>query len=217
MYDILKTVYYCLLFSVTLYALITFKTIRKNGGQLLAFALILSAGVEIVALAARWYKIKYLVVYNLYNLAIVPLYLWLLLESLPAKYRKLTVYVIGLFLLAGLANFAVLQGMRQFNNYTILLGATLIILFCMLYFKSRFETPQEDLLKSWRFWASTGLIMYFTGTLLYFGFLHYLHRLGPDWLVRVAIILQLMNIMLYTIFGIALLCLRRPQKLSPSY
>jgi hypothetical protein len=151
-----------------------------------------------------------------YTICIMPVYLFILKESLPARQQKLAQATAATFVVLGLVNFFLWQGIHQFNTYTIMLGAAVLIFFSLLYFKSRFDNLHEDLLRSWRFWVAAGLLMYFTGTLFYFGFMNYLYQQGDHWLSSVYMILQTMNIMLYLLIGIALLCLKPRQTLSPS-
>ncbi|MGV3538662.1 MAG: hypothetical protein ACO1OQ_02565 [Rufibacter sp.] len=214
--EILRSIYLGLLCLLVLYTLFSLRSIKRAGGLLLAVALFLSFLVDGAGTVAKLLKAgnKAVLAYNLYNLLIFPTYLHLLGKSLSKKLQKAVQYVSGLFLLAGLGNLFFGQGMWHFNHFTLLLGAAILVFFTLLYFKSRFDNPEENLLRSWRFWVATGLLMYFPGTLLYFGFMHYLNQLDPSWLKQMNMILQIMNIVLYSLFGVALLCLRPRQKLS---
>ncbi|MBA9078425.1 MULTISPECIES: hypothetical protein [Rufibacter] len=217
MLETLRYIYYAVLFSLTVYSLFALKDIRQFGGTLLVLVLAVTSLVELLGLGARYKGIGNHAtwIFNLYTILIIPVYLLILKDSFSAFSRKAVLYVAGGFMVLGLVNLFFIQGLQRFNHFTLMLGAALLVLFSLLYFKSRFQNPQENLLKSWRFWVATGLLMYFPGTLLYFGFLNYLSQFDHGWLMQVTLILQLMNIMLYTLFGVALSCLRPRQISSP--
>lgn len=213
MYEILRNTYLVVLCVAVLYAVFHFRRIRRAGGGLLVGVLVVTLLVEGTGLGALKLFRKNLVwLFNLYTLLIFPLYLAILSKPLAGRFQKAFPVMVGAFLVFGFLNLLFWQGLHQFNHYTLLLGACLLIVSSLLYFRSRFDNLQDDLLKSWLFYVVTGLLLYFTGTLLYFGFSSYLYQLDVAWFEKMNIILQLMNIMLYSMFGIALLCLtRRPR------
>jgi hypothetical protein len=205
--------YLSILALVLVYSLINFRKVKEGGARYLVLALMLSLVVDFIGNYAQK-KFNFTSGYNVYTILIFPIYFALLKPFLPDRVRPVIPYLIGGFLVLGTANFLFLQGVNSFNNYTLLLGACLLIILSLLYFKSLFDNPHVNLLQSWQFWIATGMLIYFTGTFFYFGFFMHLADVGMMWRVYIYRLLQLMNIVMYVMFGIALLCLTRRQRLS---
>ncbi|AKQ47202.1 hypothetical protein TH63_18645 [Rufibacter radiotolerans] len=210
---ILKYAYLSTVALLIVYSLINFRKIKEGGGGYLVLALVLSLLVDLIGNSARK-NFNFIWGYNVFTILIFPIYFALLKPRLPERIRPFITYLIVGFLVFGTANFLFFQGMRSFNNYTLLLGAFLLILLSLLYFKSRFDNPHENLLQSWTFWVATGMLLYFTGTLFYFGFIPRFSALDRQWRIYFYGMLQVMNIVMYIMFGIALVCLNRRQTLS---
>src|SRR5687768_4527278 len=118
----------------------------------------------------------------LYNiLSVIQFFFWIFFLT---QFFKRNIYrqgslllLICLMLFAGI-NMIFIQGFKNFNHYTLIAGAFLVILQCCFYFYQLFNDPEDiRLFRSPMFWIVTGAFFFFLGTFFYFSLYDYLRKI----------------------------------------
>ena len=128
------------------------------------------------------------------------------------KMRSAIRYILVLNAFIALINILFIQKDR-FNSITYSIGCLLIIFFSIYYFFELFRYPQSMELKDEpAFWICLGLLFYYCCTFPLLGLLIFLSAVPRRVLNNLYILLNVMNIVLYTLFIIAFLCRIRIRK-----
>lgn len=155
----------------------------------------------------------------IYHLPNLPLYhLYILVESvglilifkyrfqkhIPASYFHWFAGILGVF---NLFNVFVLEHYMQMPVYSRTVESLVIIILAIYYF---YVIMQEVKIKfierSFWFWLSFGLLIYFTTNLFLFVFNLFIYEQGTEVFHSAYIIHSMLNIMLYILYSISLLC-----------
>ena len=138
-------------------------------------------------------------------------------------FKRLVLFFIPFFILAVILNMLFVQGFNKtFNSYTFLLGSFFIVIFCCCYF---FESVQPEnidlqLAKQPFFWISSGLLIFYLGSVIINALFEYLRSndLQAEGIRIYGIINHSLNVILYSSFCVAFyLCTnKRKTSLSPS-
>ena len=93
-------------------------------------------------------------------------------------YRQWSLLLLACFIFYAVINMIFIQGFRNFNHYTLIVGAFLIILQCCFYYYQLFIDIEDiQLFKSPMFWIVTGAFFFFLGTFFYFALYDHLRRI----------------------------------------
>jgi hypothetical protein len=101
-------------------------------------------------------------------------------------------------------------GFTGWNSYVFILGAVATICMAVIYYYQQFTSP--DLVRLDRtpeFWIATGLIIFYTINLPYFGMLNYLVHNYKDVAVFFLIVSKILTILMYSLFAYAYLCQKK--------
>ena len=140
--------------------------------------LLLAAGTEIAAriLGSRSINnLPLLHFYTMFELLILLLFFRKLFEQ--HRIRRLINVLMIAFPLLCVGNFLFIQSILQYNSYPRPIAAVIIIGFCMMYFYKRLDI---NLHTGWTRqpinWMVSGLLVYFSSSLLHFAFLNLLYQ-----------------------------------------
>jgi hypothetical protein len=101
----------------------------------------------------------------------------------------------------------------RFNSISYSLSCLLIVFFCIYYFFEIFRYPQFVNLKNEpSFWICSGLLFYYCCSFPLLGLTTLLETIPRVLVDNIFILLNAMNILLYTLFVIAFLCRIKTQK-----
>jgi hypothetical protein len=146
---------------------------------------------------------------NIYLLISFSFYFFLFYKTLDTKkYKIIITAFFTIFLLCAFLDLFFINGFYYFNTYSSSVGSILIILSCLIYFSHLFTS--DRLLNYFRtpmFWISTGLLFFFTGSLVQNSLIRYFiaNNIDPGGRIYYFIMVTL-NILLHTAFIISFLC-----------
>ncbi|HUS01451.1 MAG TPA: hypothetical protein VMY77_06980 [Chitinophagaceae bacterium] len=146
---------------------------------------------------------------NIYLVISFSFYFFLFYKTLETKkYKIIVMAFLTVFLLCAFLDLFFINGFYFFNTYSSSVGSILIILSCLIYFSHLFTS--DRLLNYFRtpmFWISTGLLFFFTGSLVQNSLIRYFisNKIDPGGRIYYFIMVTL-NILLHTAFIISFLC-----------
>ncbi|WP_133053943.1 hypothetical protein [Niastella yeongjuensis] len=128
------------------------------------------------------------------------------------KIRKIILWVMTIYPVLVLINSAFFQ-VKTFHTSTYSFGCLLIVGACIYYFLELFQSTRSvNLLKEPAFWICSGLLFFYTCSFPLFGLWNHLHGLPGIILRNLSTVLQILNVLLYSLFSIAFLCRVRFRK-----
>jgi len=129
-----------------------------------------------------------------------------------AKMRLAIRYILVINAFIALTNTLFIQKDR-FNSITYSFSCLLIVFFCIYYFLEIFRYPKSvNLVKEPSFWICSGLLFYYCCSFPLLGLTTFLTTIPKVLLRNIFFLLNVMNILLYTLFIIAFLCSVRIRK-----
>lgn len=153
----------------------------------------------------------------LYNLFLPVQYLlFTILFFLVFKSKKVRAIIIScsiLLLSFSISNILFIQGFQIFNTYTLLVSGFLILCWVFLYFRNLLQSKEQIyLLREPMFWISSGLLIFYLGNVFVAGTIDYFIKNDLDTAKVLLQIIKLLNIIMFTLFIVALLCQKRQVK-----
>lgn len=98
-------------------------------------------------------------------------------------------------------------GIDSWNSYLAVASSLFIIYWAIMYYYELFQaTTLVKLSTCAEFWIATALIIYYAGNLPYTGMMNYLFTHFPGLAMKLRALLQILNILLYSIISYAYLC-----------
>jgi len=98
-------------------------------------------------------------------------------------------------------------GISRWNSYVSVVGSFFTILFSIAYYYQLFtQSELVRLDRSTEFWIATGLILFYTCNLPYTGMLNFLVKNYLRLATQFLYVLQILNILMYSLFIYAFLC-----------
>jgi hypothetical protein len=202
--------------------------LKKRNKLLLYFIpfLVITVSVELVAWVltsknsvSGYLSFRY-AMYNIFTALEFLFYSFLFYIHLKKPVFKKIVYLFfPVYSILVLINFLFVQGLtKTFHTYTFLLGSFFLVVFCCLYF---YESVQPDkvedqLSKQPFFWISSGLLIYYLGSVIINALFQYLttNDLRIEGQKIYSIINNSLNVILYSSFCIAFFLCRNHRKKS---
>jgi len=121
--------------------------------------------------------------------------------------RKIIVIYLILYTLFWFVSVFFVFGLWHWNSYAIIAGGLSTICMAAFYYYQLFTAEQlQRLDKSPEFWISTGLIIFYACNMPYFGMLNVLTKNFPTLAEKQLILLQVLNILEYSLFTYAYIC-----------
>ncbi len=129
------------------------------------------------------------------------------------KARLLIKYILILYVCVAIIDIIITPN-NSFVTFAYTLGTLLIIVCCVYYFFELFHYPKpKNLAREPSFWICLGLLVFYCGTLPYFGMMTFISAVSQRVVKALWVLLDIANIMMYTFFIIAFLC----QLKTPKY
>jgi hypothetical protein len=156
--------------------------------------------------------------YNFFSTFEFCFYLWFIsiLISKPAMKKSIRITMVA-YALVAIINILFIQKIYVFHTTTYSLGCLLVVIFCIYYFLELFRLPKSvKLISSPAFWICTGLLFFYICGFPMYGFIKL--WMNVDLVAKnFGNIVNMLNVFLYSLFTIALLCSKiRKYSLSQS-
>ena len=148
------------------------------------------------------------VMYNIFVASEYVFYAFIFYRSFKKKLlRKITLLLIPVSIGISLVNMLFIQGIYAFNSYSSLLGSFFIVLFCCFFFYESIQPEKidEQLSKQPMFWISSGLLIFYLGSVIIDALWEYLtsNALQNQGVKIYSTITHFLNVVLYSSFSIA--------------
>jgi hypothetical protein len=152
--------------------------------------------------------------YNFWGIVEFSFYFWFLRMTIQHSIAKKIIFQIMLFYpLLSLINIFFIQGVGNFATITYSTGCLLIVVITVFYFFEQFQFSRGvTLYREPAFWICFGLLLYYCCSFPIFGLANFLTK--AHWFKSriLGILLDLVNILLYSLFTIAFLCRLKMRK-----
>jgi len=151
-------------------------------------------------------------VYNVAAILEYLIYFYLFYTEFTEKaFKRATMAMLAAVCVVYLADIIFINGIKGNNVYTSSIGAISITVLSLVYFyQLMIKTEHTSLTSVPMFWISTGLIFYYAGTTVLYGFADHYEALPAEQRAFLWRINSVLNIMLNVLFTIAILC--KPSK-----
>jgi len=164
--------------------------------------------VECCAIWLIDHHISNIPMYNIFMLVEFWVYAWyyrLILKSkTPRKIINIFLWIYPLFW--AIVVFWVF-GINRWNSYLSVIGSFFTILFSVAYYYQLFTQPELARLdRTPEFWIATGLLLFYTCELPFMGTLNFLVKNYRHLAHQLITVLQVLDILMYSIFIYAFLC-----------
>ncbi|AEW02011.1 hypothetical protein Niako_5780 [Niastella koreensis GR20-10] len=178
------------------------------------FFLLLTIIIEIIGDLLVKRKIDSIPMYNIFTTFEFIFYLYILRRIIyNVRVKKLIVLLMAIYPVLVLINMLFFQE-NTFHTNTYSLGCLLIVGACIYYFYEIFQTTHSvNLVKEPAFWICSGLLFFYTCSFPLVGLWNHLYGLPRIILLNLNAVLQILNILLYSLFSIAFLCRVRFRKI----
>ena len=155
-----------------------------------------------------------LVLYNIFTAFEFCFYLWLLGCIISNnKVKRIIKVAILVYVGAVVLNILFIQNITTVLTITYSLGCLLIVSFCIYYFLELFILPKSVKLKNNpAFWICFALLFFYCCSFPLIGLIHYWMNISKFLIRNFARIVNLLHILLYSLFTIAFLCRIRIRK-----
>ena len=141
---------------------------------------------------------------------------YILLRS--PSYQKIIV-TLGSVVFIGALVVISMYSRRELPSWIIMIDAAMLVAFSILYFFELIHEPTEDkILTSGPFWLNTSVLIYFSGTFIFFASFEYLLHNNKEALIELSAIKDILfDPLHYLLLGLALVLHIRRQKLQYGY
>lgn len=174
-----------------------------------------TALVETIANKMAYRGIPNLWIYNFFSVVEFTFYFLFFYFQLRGDNTKRTVLAtVYVYPIVALVNIIFFQGNNSqgLHTYTVMLGAILIVVFCMTYFYQVLRFPEmASLVRVPAFWIIAGLLFFYACTFVTVSLTNYFIELRYYSGILDSI-MQLANVFLYILISIGLLCTLKVRK-----
>ncbi len=121
--------------------------------------------------------------------------------------KKVTIWFVFLFPVFWFVTVFLIFGLLKWNSYVFITGSLLIIFLCFFYYYDLIKDSEiKELSKTPEFWIVTGLLIFYSVNLPFLGMYNYLITYHSNLAENLSIVLQILNIIMYSLFAYAYLC-----------
>jgi hypothetical protein len=183
--------------------------------------LLLTVCVEFVGWKARKWGFRY-AMYNIFLIVEIVFYTFIFRMHFKKRaFKRIAIVFAPAFIIFCLLNMSVIQGFNNtLNSYSSLIGSFFIVLFCCFFFYESILPDQIDqqLSKQPFFWISSGLLIFYLGSVIVSALFDYLRSndLANQGRKIYKIILHSVNVILYSSCCIAFYLCPNAKKTSSS-
>ena len=177
------------------------------------FFMLITLGVEFANMLFVKSEKVAAILYNTFTTFEIIFYLFIIRCCIyNLKIRKVIWWIIAIYPVLVIINIAFFQ-LKTFHTSTYSLGCLLVVAACIYYFLELFQsTHSVNLAREPAFWICSGLLFFYTCTFPLMGLWNHLHGLPGIILRNLFAVLQVLNVLLYSLFSIAFLCRIRFKK-----
>ncbi|MBO9199232.1 MULTISPECIES: hypothetical protein [Niastella] len=130
------------------------------------------------------------------------------------RIKTIILWIMVIYPVLVIINSAFFQ-VKTFHTSTYSFGCLLVVGACIYYFLELFQsTYSVNLAREPAFWVCSGLLFFYTCTFPLMGLWNHLHGLPSIILRNLFAVLQILNVLLYSLFSIAFLCRIRFRKVN---
>lgn len=217
-YQITQSIYFISILVAFLTSLTAYSRSNKTT-YLKYFApfLLITLGVEVAAkiIEEKTGNNQYL--FNFFSVFGFMFYFFILYKGITNRVMKKV--ILGLIFIYPLFAFYIIffvQGIFVFHTISFGVGALLIVLICIFYFKWQFfETPIEvDIKRDPLVFICLGLILFHSITFTYFSGVHLFKGLSASFVKNMTLVCMVCNYALYTFFTVAFLVNHKYSKIE---
>lgn len=216
----ITTILFLLAICISIIAGIIFNVKNKPALylKLLPVCLFIDLVVEIIGYVRSFHQEHNVELYNIFNCIEISFFIWMIREIIRGKTAKKSIlFVVVIFPIGSLINTFFIQGLDSFSSLNVALGSLIIVVLCIYYFYELFLMPHfVNLLQQPSFWICTGLLFFYACSFPVFGFTNFVGSLPRVFRHNFAFLLNVLNLLLYSMFSIAFLCRLRITKSSQS-
>lgn len=203
-----------LYFEILSFLISTALYYKKRNNLLLYFIpfLFLTVVIEVIGsgwILTNWFSSYRYAIYNIFTTIEFIFYSSVFYSQFRKEYfKKIVIVFIPVFTFLVIINLAFLQGLNKtFHTYTFLLGSFFVVVFCCCFFYESVlpERIDEQLSKQPFFWISSGLLIYYLGSVIINALFDYLttNDMKIEGMRIYGIINNSLNVILYTSFIIS--------------
>jgi hypothetical protein len=181
--------------------------------KLFPFFLFTTLVIEIISNYLSFYNKPNVNLYNFFGAFEIVFYMFVLSQVIKSpRVKRIVMQLLWVYPLLFFCNILFVQT-SGFHSLTYSLGSILIVCFCIYYFYELFQLPHSiNLLREPPFWICCGLLFFYCCSFPIFGLLNLLNTIPQLILQSLDIVIMLMNVSLYSLLTIALLCRIRIRK-----
>jgi hypothetical protein len=152
--------------------------------------------------------------YNFFSVLEFTFYLFVVGEIIRnTRIKRLVRYTIWLYGLLALVNIIFYQKIYGFPSLTYMIGAFLIVVICIYYFFELFQISHSvTLVRQPAFWICSGLLFFYCCSFPIFASMNLTKTLPPFIFRNFGVIVNILNVLLYSSFTIAFVCRLRTRK-----
>lgn len=203
-----------LYFEILSFLISTVLYYKKRNKLLLYFIpfLFLTVVIEVIGsgwVLTKWFSSYRYAIYNIFTTIEFIFYSSVFYNQFRKEYfKKIVTFFIPAFTFLVIINLAFIQGLNKtFHTYTFLLGSFFVVVFCCCFFYESVlpERIDEQLSKQPFFWISSGLLIYYLGSVIINALFDYLttNDMKIEGMRIYGIINNSLNVILYTSFIIS--------------
>ncbi len=199
---------YILALSCVVSIIYLLKQHKPNKLRFFTFFLLATLIVELTANYLSSKDISNLPLYNIFTTFEFIFYIFTIRQFIHRPLgRKIFLYTMVAYGLAAFINIFLIQGIMVFHTITYAIGC-LVIVFCAVYYfyEILFRPTPVTLVRMPDFWICSGLLFYYAVSFPIYGFTNFVMSLPHALLKNFNLFIQILNIILYTMFSIAFLC-----------
>ncbi|RYY21117.1 MAG: hypothetical protein EOO04_18800 [Chitinophagaceae bacterium] len=181
--------------------------------RIFPFYLCVTLTIESISNYMWLHNMNNITLYNYFGLFSFSFYFLMLHNIIKSQNARRVVKVVGfIYPVLFLANILFFQTFG-FASITYSLGCLLVAAICIYYFYELFQLPNSvDLTREPAFWLCAGLLFFYCCTFPYFGLANLMNDFPKIVIENILVLLNLMNVLLYSLFTIAFLCRIRIRK-----
>jgi hypothetical protein len=186
--------------------------------KLFPFFLLISFIIETIGWWLSLHGRSNVILYSVFYVFLFNFYLFVLYNIVQKRRaKKIVLYLMLLFSVFAIANFLFIQKFEQFHSISYSVGSFCIVAICAYYFLELFQLPHSvNLVREPGFWICSGLIFFFSCGFPIFGTINIMNVLPKVFIDNLGILLNVLNLSLYTLYSIAFLCRNNTRKYTPS-
>jgi|YelNatPaOPRAMG01_1025707.scaffolds.fasta_scaffold00066_8 hypothetical protein len=174
----------------------------------ISFFLLVTLIIELVANHRSHQNKSNIEIYNIYIFLNFLFFINLIKQFTTKKIaKKIFNIIIFLYLIFSFVIIFLIQGIHKFGTIAYAVGCILIVFGCAYYFIEILLRPTPvTLVRNPEFWVCSGLFFFYAVSFPIYGFTNFVMSLPSAFLRNFNLFIQILNIILYTMFSIAFLC-----------